>query len=144
MVPFIYFSHSKFLGCDKERASGKPRRAGGTNGMVKARVAPATELLKDVVRVPRLASSEALPWWHPFALSHFLEGVQERCLWQNPRQALPQQGVAGHQAKPFPLYWEGGSEGLFPLWGGKLVREGFSPGREKVAYQRRLRTYPTG
>jgi hypothetical protein len=38
----------------------------------------------------------------------------------------------------------GGSEGLSPLWGGKLAREGFSASREKVAYQRRLVTYPTG
>jgi hypothetical protein len=34
--------------------------------MVKARAAPAIELLEDVVRAPPLASSEALPWWHPF------------------------------------------------------------------------------
>jgi hypothetical protein len=45
--------------------------------MVKARVAPAIELLEDVVRVPRPASSEALSWWHPFAISHFLEGDKE-------------------------------------------------------------------
>jgi hypothetical protein len=43
--------------------------------MVKARVAPAIELLEDVVRTPRPASSEALPWWHPFDVNHFLEGV---------------------------------------------------------------------
>jgi hypothetical protein len=38
----------------------------------------------------------------------------------------------------------GGSEGLSPLWGGKLAREGFPTSREKVAYQRRLVTYPIG
>jgi hypothetical protein len=43
-----------------------------------------------------------------------------------------------------PLCWEGGSEGLSLLQGGKLAREGFSPSREKVAYRRRLGTYPTG
>jgi hypothetical protein len=67
--------------------------------MVKERVAPATELLKDVVRDPRPASSEALPWRHLFALSHFLEGVQGRCLRQNPRQ-----GVDGRQVLPFLLH----------------------------------------
>jgi hypothetical protein len=39
-----------------ERTNRKQHRAGGTKGMVKARVAPATELLKDVVRAPRLSS----------------------------------------------------------------------------------------
>jgi hypothetical protein len=34
-----------------ERTGGKQHRAGGTIGM-KARVAPATELLEDVVRAP--------------------------------------------------------------------------------------------
>jgi hypothetical protein len=62
-----------------ERASGKWRRARDANGMVKARVSPAIELLEHVMRVPRPASSEALPWWQPFALSHFLEGVQDDC-----------------------------------------------------------------
>jgi hypothetical protein len=72
-----------------ERNSGKQLRAGETKGMVKARAAPAIELLEDVVRTHRPASSEALPWRHPFALRHFLEGVQERCQRRNPRQALP-------------------------------------------------------
>jgi hypothetical protein len=49
----------------------------GTKGMVKARAAPVAELLEDVVRTPRPASSEALSWRHPFALYHFLEGIQE-------------------------------------------------------------------
>jgi hypothetical protein len=53
----------------------KTTQSQDANGMVKARVAPATELLKDVVRVPRPVSSEALPWQHPVVLSHFLEGV---------------------------------------------------------------------
>jgi hypothetical protein len=44
-------------------------------GMAKARVARVTELLEDVVRFSRPASSEALPWQHLFVLSHFLEGV---------------------------------------------------------------------
>jgi hypothetical protein len=44
--------------------------------MVKARVAPTTELLEDVMRDPGLTSSEALPWQHIFALNHFLEGFQ--------------------------------------------------------------------
>jgi hypothetical protein len=47
----------------------------GANGMAKEKVAPTIELLKYIVRGPRPASSEALPWWHLFALSHFLEGV---------------------------------------------------------------------
>jgi hypothetical protein len=58
-----------------ERTSRKQHRVGGTKGIVKARVAPMIELLEDVVRAPRLASLEALPWQHPFALSHFLKGV---------------------------------------------------------------------
>jgi hypothetical protein len=45
--------------------------------MVKARAAPAAELLKDVVRTPQPASLEALSYWHPLALNYFLEGVQE-------------------------------------------------------------------
>jgi hypothetical protein len=44
----------------------------------------------------------------------------------------------------FSPLWGGGSEGLSPLRGGKLAREGFSPSWEKVAYQRRLVTCPTG
>jgi hypothetical protein len=60
-----------------ERTSCKQHKASGTKGMEKARVAPAIELLEDVVRAPRPASSEDLPWRHPFALHHFLEGVQE-------------------------------------------------------------------
>jgi hypothetical protein len=52
----------------------------GTNSMAKARVAPTTALLEDVMRGPRPASSEALPCWHLFDLNHFLEGVQGRCL----------------------------------------------------------------
>jgi hypothetical protein len=56
--------------------------------MVKARVAPATEILEDVVRDPRQASSEDLPWRYLFALSHFLEGFQRRCLRQNSREAV--------------------------------------------------------
>jgi hypothetical protein len=43
--------------------------------MVKARAAPVAELLDDVVRASQPASSEALSWWHPFTLYHFLEGV---------------------------------------------------------------------
>jgi hypothetical protein len=58
-----------------ERTSGKHHRAGGTKGMVKARVGPMTELLEDVVRTPRWTSLEALPWRHPFTLRHFLEVV---------------------------------------------------------------------
>jgi hypothetical protein len=42
-----------------ERTSGKQLRAGETKGMVKARVAPAIELLEDVVRTPRPASAMA-------------------------------------------------------------------------------------
>jgi hypothetical protein len=43
--------------------------------MAKAGVAPAIELLENVVRDPQTASSEALPWRLLFVLSHFLEGV---------------------------------------------------------------------
>jgi hypothetical protein len=39
----------------------KQHRARGTKGMVKARAAPAAELIEDVVRTPRPASSKALP-----------------------------------------------------------------------------------
>jgi hypothetical protein len=42
------------------------------------------------------------------------------------------------------LYWEGGKEGLSPLRGGKLTREGISPSQEKEAYDRRLETCPEG
>jgi hypothetical protein len=56
---------------------------------VKARAAPAAELLEDVVRTPRPASSEALSWRHPFSLYHFQEGIKGRCTWQALRQALP-------------------------------------------------------
>jgi hypothetical protein len=115
----------------------KTTQSRGANGMVKARVAPTIELLEDVARDPRPTSLEALPWRHLFALSHFLEGVQGRCLRQDPRQ-----GVARNQALPFPSV--GRSEGLSPLRGGKLAREDLSPSREKVAYQRRQVTYPAG
>jgi hypothetical protein len=70
--------------------------------------------------------------------------VQERCLRQNPRQALPPARRCRALGITLPLCWEGGGEGLSPLRGGKLVREGFFPSREKVAYQRRLGTCPTG
>jgi hypothetical protein len=60
--------------------------ARGSKGMVKTRAPPAAELLEDVVRTSQFASSEALPWQHPFVLYHFQEGVQGRC----PRQALRQ------------------------------------------------------
>jgi hypothetical protein len=43
-----------------------------------------------------------------------------------------------------PFCWEGGDEGLSPLRGGMLAREGFSPSREKLAYERRLETCPEG
>jgi hypothetical protein len=36
--------------------------------------------------------------------------------------------------------WGEGREDLTPLRGGKLAREGFSPTRERMAYQRRLVT----
>jgi hypothetical protein len=109
-----------------ERTSGKQHRAGGTKGMVKARVAPATELLEDVVRTPRLASSEALPWRHPFALSHFLEGVQERYPWKNSRQALPSARHCRASGETFPLCWQGEDEGLSPCGEGSL-QEKVSP-----------------
>jgi hypothetical protein len=96
-------------------------RAGGTKGMVKTRVAPAIELIKDVVRAPRLASLEALPWQHPFALSHFLEGVQERCPRQNPWQ-----GIVGRQARPSPFAGKEKLKGSTPCGQGSL-REKASP-----------------
>jgi hypothetical protein len=102
--------------------------------MVKKRVAPTTALLEDVVRDPRPASLEALPWWHLFALSHFLEGVQGQCLRQNPRRAMPLARRFRAPGVAFSPLLGGGTEGLSPLRGGKLAREGVSPSREKVAY----------
>jgi hypothetical protein len=86
-----------------ERTSRKQHRAGGTKGMVKARVARAIELLEDIVRAPRPTSSEALPWRHPFALSHFLEGVQDDARKRTPSKLCPRQGVAERQARPSPF-----------------------------------------
>jgi hypothetical protein len=127
-----------------ERTNRNQHKAGGTKGMVKARVALATELLADVMRDPRLASLEALPWCHPFALSHFLEGVQEQCPRHNPLQALPSARRWRGRGEAFPLCWEGEDEGLSPLWGGSLRVKASSPSWEKVACERRLRTYPKG
>jgi hypothetical protein len=67
--------------------------------MVKARAAPAAELLKDVVRTSRFASSEALSWQHPFVLYHFLEGVQGRCPRQALRQALLRTFIPGRHCR---------------------------------------------
>jgi hypothetical protein len=116
----------------------------GANDMAKARVAPTTELLEDVVRGPRPASSEALPWWHLFTLSHFLEGVQGRCLRWDPRQAEPPARCCRASGVAIPLYREKEVKTSPPLRGGKIAREGFSPTRERVAYQRRLETCPPG
>jgi hypothetical protein len=116
--------------------------------MVKARAAPATELLEDVTRTPQPASSEVLSWRHPFALYHFLEGVQGRC----PRQALRQAllGTASPArrchapGKDLPSGRKEGENTSPPLQGGKLACEDTSPSREKVAYERRLGTCPKG
>jgi hypothetical protein len=90
-----------------EWTSRKQRRARGTKGMVKARVAPVVELLEDVVRAPRPASLKAMSWRHPLAINHFLEGVQEWFPRWAPDKHCPRwiarQGVAGHQARSFPF-----------------------------------------
>jgi hypothetical protein len=89
--------------------------------MVKARAAPAVELLEDVMRTPRPASLEALSWWHPFALYHFLEGPPSSFAqgdhpgkvlsgtkkgpslqWEG-RKASPPCGKGSLQAKSYPL-----------------------------------------
>jgi hypothetical protein len=58
------------------------------------------------VRGPRPASSEALPWWHLFALNHFLEGVQGRCLRRDPWQAGPPARCCRVSGVVAPLYGE--------------------------------------
>jgi hypothetical protein len=61
----------------------------------------------------------------------------------SPASCAPDKELPGTRRCLFPLRGEG-SEGLSPLCGGKLAREGFSPSQEKVAYQRRLVTCPAG
>jgi hypothetical protein len=116
--------------------------------MVKVRAAPATKLLKDVMRTPRLASSEALSWRHPFALYHFLEGVQRRCPQQALRQALPGMATPTRHyralGKTLPSVGKQGEKTSPHLRGGKIASEDTSPSREKVEYERRLRTCPEG
>jgi hypothetical protein len=54
-----------------------------------------------------------------------------------PRQALPKTVCPARRCRApgeaLPLCWEGGDEGISPLWGGKLASEGISPSRDKVA-----------
>jgi hypothetical protein len=92
--------------------------------MAKARVAPATELLEDVVRGPLPASLEALPWWHLFALNHFLEGVQGRCLRWDPRQAVPLARCCRASGIAAPLYWEKDVK-TSPPWGREACKRRF-------------------
>jgi hypothetical protein len=47
---------------------------------------------------------------------------------RTPGKLCPRQGVVGHHATPFPLCWEGGSEGLSPIFRWRLyMREVWSP-----------------
>jgi hypothetical protein len=107
----------------------------------------------------RTTSSEVLSWRHPLALHHFLEGVQERCSWQAPRQALHQQlrparrcrattkalPFSGKEVRtPLPLVGREAYSIRNPSLAGKrrLTREGISPSREKEACKRRLGIAP--
>ena len=100
-------------------------RFGGTKGMVKARVALVTELLEDIVRAPRSESLEALSWRHPFALSHFLEGVHERCPRRTLGKLCPQQGVAGRQMRPSPFAGKEKTKASPPCGEGSLQAKAF-------------------
>jgi hypothetical protein len=103
----------------------------GTNGMAEARVAHATKLLEDVVRGPRPASSEALPWWHLFALNHFLEGFQGRCLQRDPRQDEPPSRCCRASGVAAPLYREKDVKTSPPCGEGSLQEKvSLLPGRE--------------
>jgi hypothetical protein len=121
----------------REPAEAAHRRGLARHG--KARVAPTAELLEDVVRSSRMASSEALSWWCPLALHHFLEGtlhhflegVQERCPQQASQQGLHRRLRPARRCRApvraLSLKWEGSKKAPPPWRGRKRAQEGSPP-----------------